>query len=206
LGDKNCAMLAPNAPVIAPGRTNACVSAIRTNEFQKGDPGSSKKPYLTDPMIGIDDIYGFDPASITIATNVPMTFTNNKNNLLVHSVEMKPSKNLPISTGDIPGGLIGGGLAPGQSWTFSGAQFVPSGSLGWQSDTESDLLDASLNGLGGVAAGQQAIFLGKATVICPPGQFTPLSFDQFRGLGQPCQSVAAAQDPSVIGGGAVKDF
>jgi plastocyanin len=206
LGDKDCATLAANAPIMAPGRTNACVSSIRTNQFQKKSAASSSKPYLSDPMIGIDDIYGFDPASITIAVGVPMTFTNNPTNLLIHSVEMKPSSNRPISLGSPPSGLIGGGLQPGQSWTFSGAQFVPSGSLGWQSDTESDLLDSSLNGFGGTTAGQVTAFLGKASVICPPGTFTSLSFDQLRGLGQPCQDSAPAQDPAVTTPGTVHDY
>src|SRR5581483_2812396 len=51
LGAKDCAFLAKDNPIMAPGRTNACISAVRTNEFQKKPAMSAKKPYLTDPMV-----------------------------------------------------------------------------------------------------------------------------------------------------------
>jgi plastocyanin len=201
VGDPDCAMLAKDHPIMAPGRTNACVSAIRTNAFSTKPAKSAAHPYTEDPQVTIDDIYGFDPGTFTIIINVPITFTNKASNMLVHDVVFSKKR---LSDSNPPSGLQSGGLQPGQAWTFSGFQYVTSGSPGWSSDTESDTL--FVPDQQGAASPTVSAFLGKAAVVCPPGQFTALGFDQWRGLGQSCQTGPAPADPAVVTSGTVHDY
>jgi len=202
VGDPDCAKLG-SGDMLAPGRNNtACISARRFN-FTKAPTGSKSKP-LVNPTVTIDDIYGFDPTSFTLQAGSSVTFLNKSSNMLTHDVVIANARMVPgmANGADNVTNLNSGGLAPGQSWTTS-FQYVANSTINFSSDVAEDQL-FNIDPVGNVGA-DNAFTAGLVTV-CPPGQFATVSFDQLRGTGRPCTSIAAAQDPSVLTPGTVKDF
>lgn len=208
VGDPECAMLAPGNPILANGRNNsACVSA-KTKSFAKSPKGSASKP-LTNVTVTIDDIYGFDPDNFTVEVGTPITFVSKPTNIMTHDVVINNKRLVPGmvgSTASSNGGLASktnsGALNPGDTWTIS-LNWVAVSTINLTSDTDADLV-YHVNPVGNVGASN--MFAAGVKTTCPEGLFTPVSFDQIRGAGRPCQSIAAAQDPAVLTPGTVKDF
>lgn len=207
-GDPECAMVSPNNPLLAPGRNNEVCVASNRRSFAKAPAGSKSKPLTGNVTITIDDVYGFDPDNMAVAAGSTITFLNKPSNVLIHDVVLS-KKPFDQGTGysttgqnSSAGGVNSGGLAPGQSWSFT-PQFVTGGTIKFNPDTDVDTL-YRINPQGNV--GGKEAFIGKMAVVCPPGTFTTLSFDQARGLGQPCTAIAPAQDPSVLNAGPIKDY
>jgi plastocyanin len=206
-GDPECATLGTGIRW-APGRVGeACISQIRKS-FAKEPTGTKRKPLQGNITVTIDDIYGFDPDAPVIAAGSSITFLNKPTNKFVHSVAMDKKFHdfgegfTQIGPGQFKGGVRSGGLAPGDSWTVT-LPFVASSTVKYTPDTEVDtLMDVENGNIGGKEA-----FIGKITTVCPPGTFTPLAFDQKRGVGRPCTANPPDSDPAVWNAaGPIKDY
>ncbi|HLQ35828.1 MAG TPA: hypothetical protein VK457_24330 [Chloroflexota bacterium] len=204
VGDPECAMLSAGNPILVPGRNQGVCLSAKRKSFETQPQGSQTKPLTGNVTVMIDDVKGFDPDNFTVTTGTSITFQNKPTNQMTHSVVLANKRLVSgLATGsDGVRNTNSGGLAPGDSWTVS-LNWVAVSTIAISSDTDADTV-YNVNPTGNV--GGDLVFSAGVKSVCPAGQFSAVSFDQIRGAGQPCSSVAAAQDPASLTPGTVKDF